>query len=160
MAGSSDANEDGVSSCTEMTFQNRLPKARRAGGRRRRWQHVIGTRCIVAGGFRAVRADEDAARVADLAEQRLIRQVEMLGRNAVDQLRGPRKLVHQHDGAVVVDRWPSHRGSGERCELALDFIGHLPSQRARCSDKNSRGLDIVFSLREHVGREDARVALG
>ncbi len=71
--------------------------ARGAGG----GQDVIGTGGVIAGGFRTVGADEDAAGMTDAGEQRCRRECEVLGREAVGDFDGFVERADEDDGAVA-----------------------------------------------------------
>ncbi len=67
-------------------------------------QNVIRTRSIIAGGFRAEGADEDAAGVFDLRQQLFMVGAEVLRRESIRKLRGFFQRANQNDGAVFINR--------------------------------------------------------
>ena len=82
---------------------------------------MIGAGCVVARGLRTVLADEDAAGVGHLLEQRLVGDAEMLGREAIGKLERFLERARHDDRAVAGDGLARDTGGRQVFELDLDL---------------------------------------
>ena len=108
-------------------------EARAAAGR----QHVVGPGDIIADRFGRVPAEEHAAGVADLREQRLgivDRQLDVLGGEAIGERRGFGQ-VRDHDDHAV--RRPSSSRATVRGSAASQHL-HVDAVRDRVGEQRHR----------------------
>ena len=132
-------------------------KARRARGR----QHVVGAGDVIADGFRRMRADEDRAGIADFRHQRLGvvgGDLQMLGRELVDQRDRVGKLRHQDDGAEIAPRRAGDLGARQRLELRFHRLLDLIGERGVVGDQDRLRAGVVLGLRQEVGGDPIGVA--
>ena len=95
---------------------------------------MIGAADIVADRFGRVRPEEDRAGVVDRRRQRFGvagDDLEMLGRDAVDQRRRGGEFGDEDDRAVVAPARAGDRRARQVGELRLDRRGDVGRQRAR-----------------------------
>ena len=84
----------------------------------------------------------------------------MLRRKRVGHFDGLLQGIEHHNRAVGFDGRPRDRGGGQRRELRVDFFGDGLRQTARCREQNRRRVHIVLGLRQQIGGDPARVAVG
>ena len=138
-------------------------EARRVPGAARGGEHMARARHVVAHRFRRVATEEDRAGVAHGARQQVgirHRELEMLGRDSVDDRRRGVQGVDQDDGAVVPPRGGGDGGALEAREVAgdraLDRVGEAGVVRHQ---DRLRGL-VVFRLGQQIGGDPGRVVPG
>jgi len=107
--GASVASASAFNSCTEITLTKSAADNHRAGGPRRRWADMVGSGGVIAGRLGAERSHENAARMADLVEQRRLGMLRCSGRTGCE-LDGLVGRADQNDGAVLEIAWRPRRG--------------------------------------------------
>ena len=168
-------------SCSGPAFEDRgalheveHAEARREARRARGRQHVVGAADVVADRLRRVGAEEDRAGVADLrrpaasASARL--DLEMLGRERVDQRHRLVEVAHQDDRAEVAPRRAGDRARAAASRAArstacstasasaASSVIRIDCAAASCSACASRsaaiqsGLPLVVGEDQHLGR--------
>ena len=105
-------------------------------------------------------ANEDAARVADLPDQRPRfghEQAEVLRGVQVRQLNRLRQVRGDDDAAAVGERLTGDLRPAQPFELVRELHCDLFGQRARRGEQDRRRQHVVLGLRQQVGRGPGRV---
>ena len=132
-------------------------QARRAVG----GQNVIGPGGIIARGLGTVRSDEDAAGMADFGSSDASGMLRCSGAKRLRDLDGFVERAHQDDGAssCAIDlRAPRRPWAGSSTGARLHWRPRRPGLGG--GQQDGAGVGIVLGLREHVGGEMARIAVG
>ena len=124
---------------------------------------MVGAGDIIADRFGRVAAEEDAAGVAHLIEQRLRvidGELEVFGGEPVDQRAGGLEAVDDDDRAVSVPCGARDRGGGEDGQ----FLVHRPRDRLRIvgvvGEQDRLRGGVVLGLAQQVGGGPLRIVLG
>ena len=117
-------------------------------------QYMVRAGGIIAGGFGAVRSEEDTACVPDLRKQGFIVNAQMLRSEGVREFRCFIERPDDYDGAVFVDRFAGNGSCSQGRQLAFDLRRYLRGQAFGSGEQDGAGVGIVLGLSQHVCREE------
>jgi hypothetical protein len=108
-----------------------------------------------------VRADKDRAGIADFRNQRLGvlgDDLQMLGRQLIDQRNRVGKFRNGDDGAEIAPRRAGDFGARQCLELRLHRLLDLIGERGVVGDQNRLRAGVVLGLRQQVGGDPIGVS--
>ena len=125
---------------------------------------MVGAGDIVADRLGRVAAEEDRAGVADLLRQRLglchfHRELDMLGRDGVDDGRRGLEIRHEDDGPIVAPARRRDLGTRQGLELVFDGSHDGIGEGRIVGDQHRLRGRIVLGLRQQVGRDPPGVVV-
>ena len=124
-------------------------------------QHVVRAADVVADHLGRMGAEEDRAGMADALGQRAAasrdQQLDVLGRQAIDQRGRVVQVRHHHDRAEVAPAGARDGLARQLGELALDRRGDRIGERGVIGDQDGLRELVVLGLAEQVGGDPGRV---